>query len=208
MKINWCGFYWDVRPNMDVSAPGPNRWSERLVNVDRRGRLHLRINEVAGVWRCSEVHLERAFGWGRYQFSIMTDIRRLDPQAVLGLFTYDWEAKQEGAGEVDIEFAKWGDSTELTNTEYSVQPVIADTTHRNHRLRVGPPPYHCVIDWREHEVSFMIRDGLMDLNEWKSDYPPPKPSDTTWPFINLWLNKGNEPPRSQEVVLSRFRFSA
>jgi hypothetical protein len=73
------------------SGPGPNYFSDssRNVWVDRQGRLHLRLTHVNGHWYCAEVISERLFGRGRYSFRVDSPLNDLDPQVVVGLFTWN-----------------------------------------------------------------------------------------------------------------------
>jgi len=203
--ISWSGRTWIVRPDSIGTAPGPNAWSDstRAVEVID-GKLHLRIVNENG-WKCAEVHHEKALGFGVYRWKITSPCQDLDPEAVLGLFTYDWWAKETGAGEVDIEVAKWG-VPQTTDVEYSVQPVAEELATRNKRVAIAGPPYDCWINWMPDEIRFGFRDRKRNDHRWTTANVPPPPSDTTWPFLNLWLNRGRAPARGREieVVLSSF----
>ena len=133
-----------------------------------------------------------------------------DPQATLGLFTYDWNQVYSGAGEVDIEFARWGATRARDDVEYSVHPTDVDAAARNKRLRVGPPPYVCSFDWTPQMITFSVVDGTGAAHTFTDTRSlPHPPSDTTWPFINLWLNQGRPPVSGRPVtaVLESFSFT-
>lgn len=207
MKIHWSNRDWEVRPS-GLGPPGPCHWSPDLVEVDLDRNLHLHIAKFRNRWNCSEIHHEEGLGCGRYSWKVLSDLRYLDPQAVLGLFTYDWDETQSGAGELDIEAAKWG-VPQLTNLEYSIQPVATDPDNRNKRLSIGPPPYDASILWLSDEVVFSCTDSSGE-HDWTSRSVPPPPTATTWPFLNLWLNRGRAPLNKKpiEIVVANFEFTA
>lgn len=210
--INWSGRTWQVR-NTGLSDPGPNRFARSLVTVDASGHLHLKIAKTRHVWQCSEIHHEHALGFGTYKFRVLSDMRApaFDPQATLGLFTYDWEAVHDGAGEVDIEFARWGVAEDPNDVEFSVQPADLDPAARNKRLPIGAPPYECTFVWKSTEISFSVLDGAGASHRFTDTRSlPHPPSATTWPFINLWLNQGRAPASAKPVqaVLESFHYTS
>jgi hypothetical protein len=198
--IQWSGHAWHVRPASEGTAPGPNAWSDspRSVAVDG-DRLRLAIVPDGARWRCAEVHLEQALGYGTYEWVVETDLTALDPQAVLGLFTYDWYGGT-ASSEIDIEFARWGAASDPDLVEFSVQPAHAGQNER--RPLSAPPPYTCRFTWARGRVDFSVGDTCA----YTSTTDVFAPSPTTWPFINLWLNRGSAPSAEQAVELSRFSF--
>jgi hypothetical protein len=200
--IEWSGHVWQVRPPSESSAPGPNSWSDSARSVAVRGdRLRLAIvRDASGRWRCAEAHLERALGYGTYEWIVTSDLTTLDPQAVLGLFTYDWHGGT-ASSEIDIEFARWGAASDQDLVEFSVQPAGAG---QNVRLPlVTPPPYTCRFTWTPGRVQFSVGDDCAYTSA--TDVFAPSPS--AWPFVNLWLNRGTAPSGPQAVELSRFSFT-
>jgi hypothetical protein len=199
--IQWSGHAWHVRPASEGTAPGPNAWSDspRSVAVDG-DRLRLAIVPDGARWRCAEVHLEQALGYGTYEWVVETDLTALDPQAVLGLFTYDWYGGT-ASSEIDIEFARWGAASDPDLVEFSVQPAHAGQNER--RPLSAAPPYTCRFTWARGRVDFSVGDTCA----YTSTTDVFAPSPTTWPFINLWLNRGTAPSAEQAVELSRFSFT-
>ncbi|HNR30783.1 MAG TPA: hypothetical protein PKI11_07820, partial [Candidatus Hydrogenedentes bacterium] len=106
----FSGREWRVKRAAAPVGPGPNLFSDGLDNVwlDRAGRLHLRIGNEGGVFRCAEVISLESFGYGAYVFHLDSAVDALDLNAVLGLFTWSDEAAYNHR-EIDIEFARWGD---------------------------------------------------------------------------------------------------
>ena len=90
--FHWCGYDWDVKNSGGfLFGPGPNLFADGAQNVwvDTNGRLHLRITFSNGQWHCAEVVSRRAFGCGTYRFFLDSAVDALNPNVVLGCFTYD-----------------------------------------------------------------------------------------------------------------------
>jgi hypothetical protein len=199
--VHWSGSDWHVRPRSERTAPGPNAWSDSTRSVAVDGdRLRLAIVREAAGWRCAEVHLERPLGYGTYEWIVETDLTRLDPQAVLGLFTYDWHGGR-ASSEIDIEFARWGTPSDHDLVELSVQPAGPGQNARMPLMT--PPPYRCRFTWAPGRVDFSVGDACT----YTSTTDVFAPSASAWPFVNLWLNRGNAPSAPQAVELSRFSFA-
>ena len=99
--LPFAGRSWVVRSG--TGGPGPNSWAGSLPSVDASG-LHLRVAQVGGRWSCSEVFLTSPLGFGTYEWTFRVPPGGLDANVVLGLFTYETDAR-----ETDIELARWGD---------------------------------------------------------------------------------------------------
>jgi hypothetical protein len=66
------------------------------------------------------VRLSRRLGYGSYRF-VVRDVSRLEPAAVLTLFTWDGPAANENHREMDVEISRWGDPA-AKNAQFVVQP--------------------------------------------------------------------------------------
>ena len=89
--IRFSGYDWLVKTSTVLVGPGPNYFSDDEENVwiDDLGRLHLRVTRDAdGHWRASEVVLQASLGYGQYRFALEGTAQELDPNVVLGLFTW------------------------------------------------------------------------------------------------------------------------
>lgn len=214
--IRFGGFRWDVKRSSEPVGPGPNRFSGRPqdVWVDDHGRLHLTITKRDGHWWSTEIVSRRAFGHGRYVFSVAGPVEDLDPNAVLGLFTWSDEP-EEHHREIDVELSRWGDAG-ARNAQFVVQPW-----HRaGHRHRFRATAERSVTTysfaWRSERVNFLAQQGPLAV--------PPEPGDLIerWSFagddvpsaegaharINLWLFRGDPPAEGErvELVLTDFDF--
>ncbi|MEX1173946.1 MAG: glycoside hydrolase family 16 protein, partial [Chloroflexota bacterium] len=130
-RVTWSGESWQIKTSRSAVGPGPNVFDKANVSVDTQGRLHLRIQQnAAGTWTSAEIIGPRTYGYGTYTFTLASPVHALDPNVVLGLFT--WSDKARFAHrEIDIEFAKWGNATDPTNAQFVVQPhATAGHLHR------------------------------------------------------------------------------
>jgi hypothetical protein len=212
-SIRFSGYDWLVKSSTVLVGPGPNYFSDSEDNVwiDEQGRLHLRVTRDAnGRWKASEVVLQASLGYGEYRFTIEGPPRELDPNVVLGLFTWKDEPA-ENHKELDVEIARWGDPAG-PNGRYTLQ-----TGHTyNFESPAATVPTTHVIDWQPDQVRFQSWEG--------SDTEPPSPVttiaervfDTGVPHpggeqtrMNLWLNGGAAPlaDGGLEAIVSSFEFS-
>ena len=229
--LTFSGYQWTVKDGF--LAPGPNHFSDSPSNVyvDSEEALHLKIEQRNSRWYSSEVISEESFGYGRYLFHIDGQIDQLDPQAVLGLFTWDTEPG-EYHREIDIEFSRWGDAETTTNGQYVVQPHNVDANKRefNFSLPTGMDSIYTthVLEWRADEVvitSYYGHYSLAELDAAELDTSAPMPPTLTDPWIyagdvptpgnaqvrmNLWLFKGETTPNTsdQELIIKHFSFSS
>jgi len=124
-SIEFSGLTWLVKDSAGgLAGPGPNQFSadEQSVWVDDQGRLHLTIAQRDGIWYSTEVITQIPTGYGEYEFQLTGAVDNLDPNAVLGLFTWDTQTWQTDANsEIDIELTRWSDP-DAENLHYAVHP--------------------------------------------------------------------------------------
>lgn len=130
--LSFSGYEWKVKASRRPVGPGPNFFSDSLNNVwvDAQGSLHLRITHRKNRWYCAEVISQQSFGYGTYRFYLDTRVDKLDPNIVLGLFTWSDDPEFDHR-EIDIECARWGNADNDTNAQFVVQPYDIP----EHRLR-------------------------------------------------------------------------
>jgi hypothetical protein len=213
----FSGYEWYVKRSARPVGPGPNLFSDSEDNVwiDPEGHLHLSITQTGSGWACGEVVAKHSFGYGRYDFHLGGGADAIDPNAVLGLFTWDNEPEYANR-EIDIEIARWG-RPERDNCQYVVQPADVPTNiHRFNLALDGAESTHC-FEWRPRRVAFLsvcgdpsfVEDESCRLGAWTysgRDVPPPGDAHAR---INLWLMAGRPPMDGQpvEVVIKRFTFT-
>jgi Glycosyl hydrolases family 16 len=198
--LSWSGHSWTVRPAGWGGAPGPNLWSAGNVAV-HGGVLRLAINRARRGWTCAEVQSRRSFGYGRYEFVVDSDLARLDPWVVLGLFTYAGD-RPDPHNEIDIEVARWGRRRDATNAWFVQQPYR--TRGNTKRITLPPrPPYTMRWDWTEGRIAWAITDGTGALVSARSTATVFEPAGELV-HLNLWLAEGHAPARPLAIEIASF----
>jgi len=200
--ISFSGRSWTVTTGVLDDPAAPNRFSAdtRSIFVDERGRLHLRLRHDGGTWYSAEIACTQPLGYGTYSFALDTDIGALDPNIVVGLFT--WSDDEAFANrEIDVEFSRWGDPA-AANAQFAIQPYAA----RGHLVRFNVPRgmrrSMWSIRWEPSSVAFagyasaILRDAV----------PPPGNAVV---HINIWLAGARAPidQREAELIVDKFEFT-
>jgi hypothetical protein len=105
--LQFAGREWTIKHYFSrTQGPGNNYFSDHPndVWIDKNGHLHLSIRFRNGRWECTEVVSKDKMGYGTYIFTVQGDMRNLDPNVVLGLFTWDSYNHAQANSEVDINF--------------------------------------------------------------------------------------------------------
>jgi hypothetical protein len=209
--IQFSGITWAVKSSAgDKWGPGPNDFSDSSSNVwvDEQGRLHLKISYEGGVWKCAEVIAQRSFGYGTYRFKLDTPVDALDPNAVLGLFTWNDDPAYHNR-EMDIEFSRWGNPLDPTNVQFTVQPYTLSANFLRWTLNPGYASSTHSWRWTSRSVAFESSSAGNPLAQWSYSKRSgiPKAGGEN-PRINLWLFRGAAPlnGQSQEVIVTSFEF--
>ena len=121
--LSFSGYDWWVKTSAGQVGPGPNYFSDSTNNVwlDGQGQLHLRITNRSNQWQCAELVSARTFGYGSYRFQLASPADNLNPNAVLGLFTWSDDPAYADR-EIDIECSRWGNAADPNNAQFVVQP--------------------------------------------------------------------------------------
>ena len=207
-RLTWSGETWQIKTSRSPVGPGPNLFDASNVSVDAQGRLHLRIaRNAVGAWTAAEIIGPRTYGYGTYTFTLASNVGALDPNVVLGVFTWSDRARFAHR-EIDIEFARWGSASDPTNAQYVVQPwdgaghtarfVQATSDRSVHRFTWRPGR----IDWLSTDANGQIHSYMYT----GSDVPP---SGDERVRLNLWLFQGAAPTDGQpvEIVVESFAFT-
>jgi hypothetical protein len=207
--LQFSGYDWLVKTSDQRVGPGPNYFSDSAdnVSIDAQGQLHLRITEKDGRWSCAEVVSSRSFGYGTYRFYLNTKAESLDPQAVLGLFTWN-DDPAYAHREIDIEISRWA-SADNQNAQFVVQPY----TRPENIVRFQMPPalsssVHS-FSWKPDNVHFQSTASdqvVIKQYTFTKDIPRAGGENAR---INLWLFAGRPPGDGKpiEVVISKFEFT-
>jgi hypothetical protein len=178
---------------------GNNTGSASNVFVDSDGYLHLKITQSNGKWLCAELFTQDTLGFGTYRWQIDAPIDRLDKNVVLGLFPYGpiVGTGADGTNEIDIEYARWGDST-WDNGNFTVYPnsgtVVGQSTFT---FSMAGTYSTSSFDWSATSIRYRAQEGFKAVGDTtgtfgKWTYAPSNPS-TNIPQkavplgMNLWL---------------------
>lgn len=215
----WCGREWEIKTSgAERVGPGPNLFSahEDNVWVDDQQRLHLRITRVRRDYYCAEVKTVLPLEHGTYRWLLESPVDDLDPNVVLGLFTWS-DSSEYANGEVDIEFSRWGDP-KAPNAQYVVQPYYWPGHVMEFFLPPGLGSTLHSFTWAPTTVNFesveLDSDGVTLLNAWNfvgqagnPYFVVPQHTGTEHARMNLWLFQGQNPASKRsrlEVIIGGF----
>ena len=213
--IFFSGYEWRVKIASPAVGPGPNYFSDSSNNVwvDASGRLHLRIAKAGNKWICAEIVSALSLGYGTYRFYLDTPVDNLDPNAVLGLFTWNDDPAYNNR-EMDIEFARWGKASN-PNGQYTVQPYTVPGNQMLFIEPAGVPQSTHSFKWLNGSVLFQSLQGFAQAPSatnpfiaqqlFTSSVPPAGGENVR---MNLWLFQGKTPLNRSavEVIVNRFEF--
>lgn len=211
--ISFSGYDWRVKNSDALIGPGPNLFSDstRNVWVDDTGRLHLRIEKRAGRWYSAEVISSASFGYGTYRWYLDSAVDNLDPNVVLGLFTWNDDPAYNHR-ELDIEFARWGNAA-YANGQYTVQPYNVPGNQVTFNEPSGAAQTTHSLVWGASSAAFSSVRGfdpattdpkqLIASKTFTSGVPQAGGENAR---MNLWLFEGRVPTNRQdvEIVIKRF----
>jgi glycosyl hydrolase family 26 len=213
--LMFAGIAWHARAADDLEGPGPNYFAStpEHVWVDDTGRLHLRVSPGPdGRWYAAEVVSDQPMGYGRYRFTVDTPLDNLDPNVVLGLFTWD-DDPAENHREMDIEFARFGDPGALAG-RYTRQPYTDPANVALFAEESAPLTSHA-LNWTPGQVAFASWAGdatappsdesSIASRIFRGDVPEPGNAHV---HINVWLDAGRPPTDGQpiELIIENFSF--
>jgi hypothetical protein len=214
-RIDFSGYTWAVKDHGSQKAgPGPNFFSASSDNVwvDDAGRLHLKITKSKGKWAAAEVISLCSFGYGTYRFYLDSEVDKLDPNVVLGLFTWS-DDPADNHIELDIEFSRWANPNNL-NAQYVVQPYDTPGNIFQFWQPAAWAQTTQTLSWTPGSAAFESytghwasgqSEGPFASHEFIAGIPSPGNENAR---INLWLFRGRAPSdrKPVEAIISRFEF--
>jgi hypothetical protein len=212
--IRFAGYDWLVKDSAGTAVgPGPNVFSADNVRVEV-GRLHLRIGQQGRRWSSAEIVSKEPFGYGMYTFFIQGDVADLDPNVVLGLFTWS-DDPAFSHREIDIEISRWGNPANR-NAQCVVQPYQLPGSVVRFALPGGLKRAIYTFTWLPNAVTCKIAgvvarpDRDVTRFQFKHQFTEHIPvPDGQNARINLWQLGGQPPTRNkaQAVVIAGFTFT-
>lgn len=205
VPLHFSGYEWEVnqRPTDSAGVMFENRASN--VNVDDKGRLHLRIAREGSRWTCAELQLKRSLGYGTYSFQFQ-ELPVFEPPTVLSLLTWDDRADSQNHRELDIELSQWGDGA-AKDAQFVVQPYYVPAN--SFRFQRGIEAQEHRFRWEPGRVVFesVNRRGnhVLARQAFTSGIPTPG-EETVHIKFNLFGKSRIEQKNPAEVVLEKFAF--
>ena len=214
--LHFSGYDWWVKSSTAPVGPGPNYFSDSTNNVwvDGQGQLHVRITNRSNQWQCAELVSARTFGFGNYRFELASRVDNLNPNVVLGLFTWSDDPVFTHR-EIDIECSRWANAADTNNSQFVVQPFNPP----GHRVRFAVPAgvsnsTH-TFRWETNKISFQSQRGSYSpspspanvISAWTYSLDVPQSGDENV-RMNVWLFNGAAPTDNQEVeiIIKTFTF--
>jgi hypothetical protein len=211
--LSWSGRPWLIYSN---TSNGPENVkltnSTKAIWVDSRGRLHLHIVKIDGVWRSVELRSLNTVGYGTYRLINDTATARFAPQTVFGMFVYRPGTKTY-TNEIDIENSRFPRYLKPpNNAQFAVQPYTQP--HHEHAYHVKPSyvPLFQQFKWYppvqgNGVVKFETRVGDTPhsplLTRWSYYGASTPTASNMYLFIDLWLNHGAAPTNGTHTAVLR-----
>jgi MYXO-CTERM domain-containing protein len=215
--ISWKGHTWNVTGG---GMAGVCQGNAANVSVDASGYLHMKITNNGGTWTAAEIFSTDKIGFGTYQWQIEGPVDKLDKNVVVGLFPYGPAGGLgvSGNNEIDIEFARWGNSA-WPNGNYTVWPPTGSTTgsHTFEFSLAGGTSITTRFVWSSTEIDFATlggfvavdaATGLIDAWTFAPANPTTRITQEAMPLgMNLWCYD-NPPSDGQnvEIIVRDFQF--
>ena len=215
-SVSFSGYDWWVKASTGLVGPGPNYFSNSTNNVwvDTAGQLHVRITNRTNQWQCAELVTARTFGYGSYRFELNSRVDNLDPNVVLGLFTWS-DDPAFSYREIDVECGRWGNTNDLNNSQFVVQPSDATGHLVRYAVPTGLTNSTHLFTWATNRITFQAQRGSFSPNpastnvirNWTYSLATPWTGDENI-RINLWLFRGAAPTDKNEVeiIIKSFQF--
>jgi hypothetical protein len=215
--IDFAGYTWIVKSGYcsvgNTAGPGPNYYcgDEEDLWVDGSGYLHMKMNYKSALSHYGCVSIKTLVsGCGTYNYLVGDGPNgspdSLDPNVVVGLFTYDESVSDNG--EIDIEISDWGDSTPDANLWF-VTWLNSSSTYDDYLVTFGSGTTVHEFTWAPSYITFnsthegvLLGDGVR-IGSAVYDCP----TEPIYARINFWLVDGDDPASSQEVVIEDFTFA-
>jgi hypothetical protein len=202
-------------------GPGGNLFcnNTNCVWVDASDQLHITLSNLGGNWFSTEVVTEEALGYGDYILTTVGRLDLLDPQAVLGIFLWEYGPCWDDAytwwnayNEIDIEYSRWQNpSSDIC--QFVAQPYnwSGNIERFDYTFSEGEVVSHAM-RWLADRVEYRVWRGEADdespenmIHSWTYTGPHiPRPEQPRM-HLNLWKIDGT-PAGDQEVVFKDFNF--
>lgn len=203
--LSFSGYTWIVKAGAHRMGPGPNYFAASNAWVDDQGRLHLAITKSGSHWTVGEVYASHSLGYGTYTWVVDTRVDNLDPNMVLGLFTYA-NARAYHHREIDVEASRWSNIFDHTNAQFVVQP----SGRRGNLVRITEQPtLPATFSFRWTATSLTFSASNASPTRWTYTGKNRPPAGGERADMNFWLSGGRAPAfgAGASVVIRSFTFT-
>ncbi len=195
-------------PTMDV-APTQGG-SVVAVSIVKGSGAPQRIKKIGEKWSCAELEMTRSLGYGTY-IVVVRDTTHLEPAAVLSMNTFDDWGGDQHYREMDIEFARWGDSASKNNAQFGIQPFYVPGNVAPFVLPKGTFTHS--MRWESGRASFQTVRGssaqpgapVVSEHVFTSGVPSPGQEKFQMLFYVVASEK-NPLQKENEVVVEKFEY--
>jgi FlgD Ig-like domain len=218
--VTFGDYTWRVK-GTGYYGPGPNTFTDSptRVWVDDSGQLHLTLTKSGSTWYSTEIATEQALGYGDYILTTVGSLDQLDPQAVLGIFLWEYGPCWDDSGtwwgafnEIDIEYSRW-ENPDSDLAQFVAQPYdwSGNISRFDAAFGANEVVSHAM-RWLADRVEYRVwRGGPHDeatsdvVHSWTYNGPHiPRPEQPRM-HLNLWRISG-ELAADQEIVFTDFYF--
>ena len=207
--INFSGYEWKLRATASDRGGALNNYDPANAWTDEKGFLHLKIRRVADGWTCAELSLTRSLGYGTYNL-VVQDVSRLEPSAVVSMFTWDDLEAGQNHRELNIEITRWGDPSNK-NLRYVIQPFYVPANVVQFSIPAGTLTHS--IQWEPGRAVFRTSAGANGgknskvVAEHTFASRVPVSGDETIHLIMYAFGYSKQPLQNEnEVVIEKFEY--
>jgi hypothetical protein len=202
-KIQFSGYEWEITQIPSDSGGVSHRNLAENVSVDAKGRLHLQIAQKGAEWTCAEVAMLRSLGYGSYSF-VVSEIPKLEPGVVLGMFVWDDVEAGQNHREMDVELSQWGDP-DAKNAQFTIQPYYVAANVFRFNVPSGLLTHS--FRWEPGQAFFKTAQSARTIAEHRFTSGIPAPGGEKV-HLNLYTyGKSRTPLRNGvEVVIEKFEY--
>ena len=142
---------------------------------------------------------------------VVRDTSRLEPAAVLSMYTFDEWHGDRYYREMDVEISRWGDAANKNNAQYGIQPFYVPGNVASFTAPSGTLTHS--MRWESGRVSFKTVRGasiggealLVSEHEFTSGVPSPGQERIQLEFYVIASDK-NPLRKGSEVVIEKFEY--
>jgi hypothetical protein len=214
VSLDWKGYTWEVSEYSGYPGPG-NNFRNDNVFIGEDGFLHILLKKVGNIWTVGQISTSVPLGYGTYRFVGKGRLDLIDPNIILGMFSYGGE---DYINEIDIEISRWGDLPEVPQSiGWTTYPPVLGSPRLKQTgvfpmVQTSDETTHRYI-WMPGYVNFLSQQGNKaesDLSDPIAAYHSVLSPNVDMPLVFIvWLMGGMAPLNDEDVdfVIEDFTFT-